>query len=219
MNNRDLGTQLLADHWLRTLTEGAQVWWNDPDRNLSTGLYTISMIKSELGRVESLQDLLCINNEAGSFAEVLASELSPSNMEALYPKNDWIYAITNGDTVLGYAEWLVHQAESNAVPLPKTSQIDRYKSSVTMLAEPPVLALECPEQTGTDYLLDDAALSCWVRVGNISVHIQRTENAVIASLFPKGVEGDGEIDSAQAYIADAADLIAEYGSASVTSLG
>lgn len=30
-----------------------------------------------------------------------------------YPKQDWKYEVTNGDTKLGYAEWVEHKIELN----------------------------------------------------------------------------------------------------------
>lgn len=32
-----------------------------------------------------------------------------------YPKEDWQYEVSNGDTVLGYWEWVVSQAEADGV--------------------------------------------------------------------------------------------------------
>jgi len=34
-------------------------------------------------------------------------------MSTKYPKEDWQYEVANGDTVLGYAEWVEHRKESN----------------------------------------------------------------------------------------------------------
>ena len=35
--------------------------------------------------------------------------------EVMFPITDWQYEVANGDTKLGYAEWLEHQIESNTV--------------------------------------------------------------------------------------------------------
>ena len=34
-----------------------------------------------------------------------------------FPKADWKYEVENDDTILGYWEWAVHQAESDGVPV------------------------------------------------------------------------------------------------------
>jgi hypothetical protein len=31
-----------------------------------------------------------------------------------YPKEDWLYEVRNGDTVLGYKEWVEHRIESES---------------------------------------------------------------------------------------------------------
>jgi hypothetical protein len=34
------------------------------------------------------------------------------NKEEFFPKQDWQYDVTNGDTVLGYVDWVAHNFES-----------------------------------------------------------------------------------------------------------
>lgn len=34
--------------------------------------------------------------------------------ENKYPKSDWQYEVANGDTLLGYKEWLEHKAEAES---------------------------------------------------------------------------------------------------------
>jgi hypothetical protein len=35
--------------------------------------------------------------------------------EERYPKGDWQYDVANGDTVLGYADWLAHNIEIDKI--------------------------------------------------------------------------------------------------------
>ena len=35
----------------------------------------------------------------------------------MFPKPDWKYEVENGDTILGYWEWVLSQAEANDVPV------------------------------------------------------------------------------------------------------
>jgi len=47
-----------------------------------------------------------------------------------FPKGDWRYEVGSNDTVLGYWDWVVHQAEANEVPLksltaPKKTETNR----------------------------------------------------------------------------------------------
>lgn len=66
---------LSSDSWLRTLAPGSEVWWNDPADGFSSGYYTVTAILADNG-VESEDTILCLKNDAGSEAEVYASELS-----------------------------------------------------------------------------------------------------------------------------------------------
>lgn len=36
--------------------------------------------------------------------------------EEMYPVSDWKYEVANGDTLLGYAEWVEHQKEADGDP-------------------------------------------------------------------------------------------------------
>lgn len=49
--------------------------WVDPDDGISSGEYTVIEIITESGRIQQLDDVLVIRNDAGSHAEVFASEL------------------------------------------------------------------------------------------------------------------------------------------------
>ena len=51
-------------------------------------------------------------------------------------------------------------------------------------------ALRIDGDSGSDYVLNDYATSCWVEVGNVSVYIIRGENGVYVELLPKGDEGE-----------------------------
>lgn len=94
------GTELPMDSWLRTLAPGDEVWWNDPHCGLSSGIYKVAGINSENGAVEACDTVLQLKNDAGSEAEVFASELAPSQPEGLYPVVDGDDG--NGD-IYGYA--------------------------------------------------------------------------------------------------------------------
>jgi hypothetical protein len=56
--------------------KGDVVHWDDPDAGISSGAYTIIDIQSDSGTVEEWDTLIVLKNEAGSIAEVYASELS-----------------------------------------------------------------------------------------------------------------------------------------------
>lgn len=62
--------------WRVTLAPGDQVFWQDPDRNLSSGIYAIDSIVGD--KVEADDTVLLIKNAAGSHAEVFACELLPA---------------------------------------------------------------------------------------------------------------------------------------------
>jgi hypothetical protein len=45
---------------------------------------------------------------------IISSTEKPSQWKPVkYPIEDWMYKVANGDTRLGYKEWLEHQIESN----------------------------------------------------------------------------------------------------------
>lgn len=93
-------TDLSIDSWLRTLAPGDEVWWNDPHCGISSGIYKVSEINAGGGAVTATDIVLQLKNEAGSEAEVFASEVSPSQPEELYPVVDGDDG--NGD-IYGYA--------------------------------------------------------------------------------------------------------------------
>lgn len=55
---------------------GDEVFWNDPDQGLRSGIYRICAIRTENGRLLYGSDVCFLKNEAGSEAGVLAIELS-----------------------------------------------------------------------------------------------------------------------------------------------
>lgn len=55
---------------------GDEVFWNDPDQGLRSGIYRICTIRTENGKLLYGSDVCFLNNEAGSKAGVLAIELS-----------------------------------------------------------------------------------------------------------------------------------------------
>lgn len=65
------------NEWAYSLSPGMTVWWNDPDGDISSGEYVIHRVESESGKVDHLDTILLIKNEAGSQAEVLPHELTP----------------------------------------------------------------------------------------------------------------------------------------------
>lgn len=70
------------DSWLRGVTVGSEVWWNDPDHGISSGYYTVDSINGD--NVEDEDTVLNLKNSAGSSAEVFASELAATQPEDLY---------------------------------------------------------------------------------------------------------------------------------------
>jgi hypothetical protein len=52
------------------------VFWNDPDHGISSGIYKIHAIRTESRKLLHANDLCVLANEADSFAEVFAHELS-----------------------------------------------------------------------------------------------------------------------------------------------
>lgn len=42
-------------------------------------------------------------------------EIASDAEDERYPKSDWRYDVANGDTVLGYGEWLAHARERDGV--------------------------------------------------------------------------------------------------------
>lgn len=61
---------------LRSLDIGDEVRWDDPDNDTASGVYQISRIHTDSGRIESWDSILLItSNDSDSVAEVLASEV------------------------------------------------------------------------------------------------------------------------------------------------
>jgi len=73
--------ELELDSWLRALVPGDEVFWCDPDRHISSGIYKIDSIVGE--RIETLDAVVVLKNSAGSTAEVFASELASHKPENL----------------------------------------------------------------------------------------------------------------------------------------
>lgn len=99
LNGVELDGNLPPDSWLRNLRPGDEVWWNDPDHHMSSGIYCIASINSDDG-VQFDDTVLMLANEAGSNAEAFARELSPTQPENLFPVVDGDCG--NGD-LYGYA--------------------------------------------------------------------------------------------------------------------
>ena len=53
-----------------------EVTWLDPDSGIPTGVYTIRDILTENKRIEDMNTVLIIENDAGSVAEVYLCELT-----------------------------------------------------------------------------------------------------------------------------------------------
>lgn len=87
-------------NWLNALCVGDEVWWNDPDNGISSGYYKVTSVQSDTGVVESDSTILCLQNDAGSSAEVLASELAQGKPQALYP----VVSCASAGVICGYAE-------------------------------------------------------------------------------------------------------------------
>lgn len=66
-----------AQDYLSTeLSVGDEVFWNDPDHGISSGIYKIHAIHTESGKLLHSSDVCFLKNAAGSEAEVFAHELS-----------------------------------------------------------------------------------------------------------------------------------------------
>jgi len=66
-----------AQGYLSTeLNVGDEVFWNDPDQGISSGIYKIHAIHTESGKLLHSSDVCFLKNDAGSEAEVFAHELS-----------------------------------------------------------------------------------------------------------------------------------------------
>lgn len=73
--------KLPADDWRRQLHEGDEVWWNDPDRGISSGVYKVV---GSNGRIKTMDSIVLLRNAAGSESEVFAGELASIKPEDLH---------------------------------------------------------------------------------------------------------------------------------------
>lgn len=87
--------ELAPDSWLRHLAPGDEVFWCDPDRHISSGIYKIDSIVG--GWVENLDTVVVLKNSAGSTAEVFASELAAH-------KPDNLLQVVFRGMIFGYAD-------------------------------------------------------------------------------------------------------------------
>ncbi len=55
---------------------GDEVFWNDPDQGIGSGIYKVVAIHTESGKLLYPSDICILHNQAGSEAEVFAHELS-----------------------------------------------------------------------------------------------------------------------------------------------
>ena len=49
------------------------------------------------------------------FPEALITDQERAAVEARFPESDWRYEVNNGDTHLGYEEWLMHRIEGEGL--------------------------------------------------------------------------------------------------------
>jgi hypothetical protein len=70
------------DGWYANVTEGSEVWWNDPDDGISSGYYRIAEIhRLEDSEVIGPSTVVELENEYGTFVEAFVSELFPHEPE------------------------------------------------------------------------------------------------------------------------------------------
>lgn len=74
-NHRDALSSLPIGDWRTSLKKGDQVYWKDPDGDLSSGYYNIMGIYDDNEVVSFDDTLLILSNEGGSVAEVYANEI------------------------------------------------------------------------------------------------------------------------------------------------
>lgn len=60
-----------------------------------------------------------------------------------------------------------------------------------------------------DYVLSKEHRSAWIGVGNISVHVMRTDEGVSVDLYAKGMEMETEMASCYAFDKEAQQMIEE----------
>lgn len=83
----------------------------------------------------------------------------------------------------------------------------------------PALVADHPEQSGSDFTLADNAQSCWIRVGNVSVHVQREIEGAVVDLFAAGAP-DQTISSTYAlYSVAEEEICAHNGNVDLDAVG
>lgn len=60
---------------IKQLDVGDEVSWEDPDDGTCSGIFFVTEIVTENGRLANMEDVLIIRNDQGSVVEVYASEL------------------------------------------------------------------------------------------------------------------------------------------------
>lgn len=71
-------SSLPEDDWRISLRKGDQVYWKDPDGDISSGHYRIAGINDDNEVVSQEDTLLILTNDEGSLSEVFASEILQS---------------------------------------------------------------------------------------------------------------------------------------------
>lgn len=93
----------------RQWAAGDTVWWNDPDGDVSSGLYRVVEVLTETGQIDSEDTIIVLKNTFGSIAEVLPQELEePRNIEKL------VQALENSASPKDEAMSLVGRCELEA---------------------------------------------------------------------------------------------------------
>jgi len=72
-----------------------------------------SLLTSDIRALEGLQTLLDEIADIAHDQYGIDCLLDMPDPEELYPMEDWQYEVANGDTKLGYAEWVAHNIESH----------------------------------------------------------------------------------------------------------
>lgn len=71
------------------------------------------------------------------------------------------------------------------------AEVEQYKTEVTpMLSESRALIDDSPNEASNDYRLSPDQKSCWIGVGNISVHVIRYDDCVEVGLWANGAAGE-----------------------------
>jgi hypothetical protein len=111
---------IAEDSWLRQLQIGDEVYWQAPDDTVGKGPWKIKGFLGVEPAITSLDSLVLMDGAAGKIA-AHARELCCAHPGDLFPEDDWMYEVANRDTRLGYAEWVIHRAEAEGVPLLRSS--------------------------------------------------------------------------------------------------